>query len=225
VAATLTEAERKKLVSDNLGYVRALAIDVARKLPPGASLDDLIGYGSKGLMEAAERFDPSRGAAFTTFAYYRIRGAIFDGLRHMSWFGRAEQSVESRFESRANDILAAAASQDAAQRADTPQAESVESNLQDAARVLADLSVVFVSALEGFEPVSYERRIDDDDVPRPQLQKALAKLPEREREVLRLHYVMDLDLNEVGEKLGLSRSWTSRIHARAIQLLREELDR
>ena len=67
--------------------------------------DDLVEYGVIGLLEAADRFDPSIGANFMTFAYYRIRGAIYDGLRGMGWMSRTEYA-KARFEERANEYLA-----------------------------------------------------------------------------------------------------------------------
>ena len=67
-------------VEECQGLVRSLALKVHRGLPRRVDLDDLIGYGQVGLVEAANEFDGSRGTRFATFAYYRIRGAIYDGL-------------------------------------------------------------------------------------------------------------------------------------------------
>ena len=64
----LQQAERDKLVHDHVGYVRALARRVHRELGGSTDLEDLVAFGSQGLVEAAHRFDPTRGAAFTTFA-------------------------------------------------------------------------------------------------------------------------------------------------------------
>ena len=56
----------------------------------------------RGLLEAAERFDETRGVAFTTFSYYRIRGAIFDGLRQLGWMNRSQWA---RYSAHANELL------------------------------------------------------------------------------------------------------------------------
>ena len=77
------------LIEHCQGMVRSLALSIHRKLPPRYELDDLISYGQVGLAEAAKDFDPRRGSQFSTFAYYRIRGAIYDGISKMTWFGRA----------------------------------------------------------------------------------------------------------------------------------------
>ncbi len=76
------------------GLVRSLAVQIHRKLPATIELDDLIAYGELGLMEAAQSFDPSHGCQFSTFAYYRIRGSIYDGAAKMSW-GLREDDSES----------------------------------------------------------------------------------------------------------------------------------
>ena len=80
--------ERDKRNEDHRGLVRALAIKVRTSLSRRLDVDDLVAYGSTGLVEAARRWDPGRGVAFKTFAYYRIRGAIFDGLRKQGWLGK-----------------------------------------------------------------------------------------------------------------------------------------
>src|SRR5215831_15232385 len=84
----LSEAERSRLVDENLAYVRALAAQIKEQLPAEIEYQELVAYGTQGLLEAARRFDPRGGATFSTYAYYRIRGAIFDGLRQMGWLSR-----------------------------------------------------------------------------------------------------------------------------------------
>src|SRR5206468_4279555 len=79
----------ENLMLSYMGLVRALAWKIHQKLPRHVELDDLYGYGCVGLAEAARSFDDHRGIEFTTFAYYRIRGAILDGLSKMSWFSAA----------------------------------------------------------------------------------------------------------------------------------------
>jgi RNA polymerase sigma factor for flagellar operon FliA len=101
--------------------VQAIARKVKRTLGAAIELDDLVGYGSKGLVEAAERFDGRAGVAFTTFAYYRIRGAMYDGIRAMGWYSRADYA-RYRAEERANQYLQAQADRDGAARAQNPDA-------------------------------------------------------------------------------------------------------
>jgi RNA polymerase sigma factor for flagellar operon FliA len=82
--------EKRQLVEQHLQLVQAIARKVKKTLGASIEYDDLVAYGSKGLVEAADRYDARPGVAFTTFAYYRIRGAMFDGLRTMGWYSRAD---------------------------------------------------------------------------------------------------------------------------------------
>ena len=95
-----------QVIEENQGLVRSLALKIHRKLPPHVELDDLVAYGQIGLAEAARDFDPARGGRFSTYAYYRIRGAIYDGLSKMNWFSRSEYR-RIRYNQMANDTLEA----------------------------------------------------------------------------------------------------------------------
>src|SRR6185436_11369037 len=96
-----TDKERQHLVDGNIPFVRSIAAKVKEQLPREIEFDDLVSYGMQGLLEAADRYDLQHGCAFTTFAYYRVRGAIFDGLRGMGWLPRGEYA-RMRFEERAS---------------------------------------------------------------------------------------------------------------------------
>src|SRR3954470_6272672 len=81
---TVPLGEDKKVILEKYGaYVRSLAATVRKQFNSQIEMDELMAYGQVGLLEAAERFDPKVGANFLTFAHYRIKGAIFDGLRKM----------------------------------------------------------------------------------------------------------------------------------------------
>jgi len=96
--------EKRGLIENHLALVQAIARKVKKTLSASIDFEDLVGYGSKGLVEAAERFDPTQGVTFSTFAYYRIRGAMFDGLRTMGWYSRSDYA-RYRAEERANELL------------------------------------------------------------------------------------------------------------------------
>src|SRR5262245_39900363 len=78
------------LVEEHLPFVRSIAAKLKEQLPREIEFDDLVSYGLRGLLEAAKRFDRDHGTAFRTYAYYRIKGAMFDGLRSMGWLPRGE---------------------------------------------------------------------------------------------------------------------------------------
>ncbi|MEZ4652046.1 MAG: sigma-70 family RNA polymerase sigma factor [Candidatus Eisenbacteria bacterium] len=105
------------LVEQYRSFVTALAKKILKSLPSFVELEDLEAYGTIGLIESSRRFDPSRGVQFKTFAYYRIRGAIYDGIRKMAWFEK-EPNADVVYEAASNEVLSDSPS---AQRSDRGQ--------------------------------------------------------------------------------------------------------
>jgi RNA polymerase sigma factor for flagellar operon FliA len=219
--------EKDQLVQQNLSLVQAIARKLKRTLGATIDYEDLVAYGSKGLVEAADRFDPRHGVAFSTFAYYRIRGAMFDGLRTMGWYSRADYA-RYRAEERAHEYLRNQAEREGAARAEgAPPAAAAEA-LAEVARALSGVATVHITALEA------AARVPDERLPAPdaaldtgrlgvRVREAIATLPDKERRLMELYYFGDKTLQEAGAALGLSKSWACRLHARAIDLLREAL--
>jgi RNA polymerase sigma factor for flagellar operon FliA len=217
----MTEAaKRDQLIEAHLEYVRKIAAKVKRDIGGSFDYDELVAYGTRGLVEAAGRFDPARGVAFTTFSYYRIRGAIFDGLRETGWLPR---SVYARFSRASNDLLENhTARENAAEKGE----RSTEQVVEDLNQSLDQLATIFVTSLDAErqgEVADTATPDSEETVSQKQLgehvRKALSSLPDREREILDLYYYEGLNLVEIGKRLGSSKSWTSRLHARAIKLL------
>jgi RNA polymerase sigma factor FliA len=231
--------DRDRLVKQHLALVQAVARKLRRQITARIELEDLVAYGSKGLIEAAERFDPSLGVAFGTFAYYRVRGAMLDGLRTMGWYSRADYA-RYRAEERANEYLqnradregagrvaAAAASAGGAVNA-APDPSTAEATLASAAEILGAIATVHITSLEAAAAVA------DDRLPAPdahidtgrlgaRVREALKELPEKERRLMELYYFGDKNLEQAGAAMGLSKSWACRLHARAVELLRERM--
>ncbi len=227
-----TPKDRQRLVDTNVPFVRSIAAKIKEQLPREIEFDDLVAYGMQGLLEAAERYDGSHGTSFTTFAYYRVRGAMFDGLRGMGWLPRAEYA-RLRFEERASAYLANLADRDAGADSNDPVASA---RLEDEVRAIADalggVAAIFVTTMDARR----EESESGTSTPAPQQQlersernramrRALDSLPEKERRLLELYYYEDRSLQEAGQALGLSKSWSSRLHARAITLLKLALEK
>lgn len=236
--------DRDRLIQQHLGLVQSLARKLKKQITARIDFDDLVGYGSKGLIEAAERFDPSHGVAFTTFAYYRIRGAMLDGVRTMGWYSRADYA-RYRAEERANEYLQnqadRAGAQATAAREGAPAEPAFEAasllpaprtgaaaNLASIAEILGGIATVHITSLEAAATVA------DESLPAPdasldagrlgaRVRAALQRLPDKERRLLELYYFSDKNLEAAGGALGLSKSWACRLHARAVELLRVEL--
>jgi len=217
--------EVQRLIEDNLGYVRAIATQVRRLVSACVEFEELVAYGSKGLVEAAERYDPVHGASFTTFAYYRIRGAMFDGLRQLGSLRRAE----ARFAAAADEYLANRG--DRVPDRSEARVTSADEKVADLGQTLDHVATIFITSLAALpqEPVDADQVSPSEAVERQQarraVQEALAQLPEKERRLLELHYFQDLSLQDAGRELGLSKSWASRLHARAVQLMARQLKR
>jgi RNA polymerase sigma factor for flagellar operon FliA len=203
---------RDRLVEEHARYVRALAGQLREQLGAAVDLEDLVAYGLKGLVEAAARFDPRQGTRFTTFAYYRVRGAMFDGLRRMGWIKRAEYA-RIRGDERANAYLQTLAS----------EAAGGDEAVAIVGRAIEDLAAIYMTSLDAaaedrvaWGGAETAEAAADLGRAREQLQAALGVLAPRERQLIDLYYYGTHTLESAGKALGLSKSWTSRLHARAI---------
>jgi RNA polymerase sigma factor for flagellar operon FliA len=216
-------SDRDKLIEAHLPLVHSIAGKLKRSLGRTLEYDDLIAYGSRGLTEAAERFDTTKGAAFSTFAYYRIRGAMLDGMRTMGWYSRSDYA-RYRAEERTHQYLQSESDQEAA----AAPAESPAETLGAIAEVLQTVAAVHVIALDSTEDIEDETlpAADEhmgDTETRAAVRDAVAQLPDNERVLLERYYFQDETLESAGAALGLSKSWACRLHARAVKRLAKAL--
>ncbi|HVV15666.1 MAG TPA: sigma-70 family RNA polymerase sigma factor [Polyangia bacterium] len=225
----MAASEVKRLVEQHLSLVQAIARKVKKSVGASVDVDDLVGYGSKGLVEAAERFEPRHGVAFSTFAYYRIRGAMYDGMRSMGWYSRADYA-RYRAEERANEYLRSRADRDGAARAEgaSPGGEPA-SALAEVHEILSGVATIHITSLEAAVSVADESRPAADVALEGQrmatrVRRAVGALPDKERRLMELYYFSDKTLEEAGAELGLSKSWACRLHARAVELLRAAIE-
>lgn len=215
---------RDQLIKQYRPYVRNIVSKVIKTISKDVDFDDLVGYGEIGLIEAADRFDPKFKVNFMTFAYYRIRGAIYDGLRGMGWISRS-QYAKIRYEERANTYLASVN-----ERYGSSQDQgSLSDEVNQIGEVISGLASIFITSLdasEGLQIKAEDRESDPHDQvelkqARTMLKAALEKLPDQERKLLEFYYYRDMTLEQAGNELGLSKSWASRLHSRAIQRLQK----
>jgi len=216
--------EKTQLIEQHLSLVQAIARKLKKTLGARIDYDDLVAYGSKGLVEAADRFDARPGVAFTTFAYYRIRGAMFDGLRTMGWYSRADYA-RYRAEERANEYLQTHADRPASDEGGATKTADAAETLAAVAQVLSGVAAVHITSLEAASSVADETFAAPDaaiDTGRlgTRVREAITKLPEKERRLMEMYYFEERTLEDAGGALGLSKSWACRLHARAVELLR-----
>src|SRR5581483_7297086 len=208
------------LVVEHLSLVRVIALHVLATLPKHVELEDLEQAGTLGLLNAADRFDASLDVNFATYAKHRIRGAILDSLRQADPMSR-----ELRREKRKIDEASNVLEQQLNREPTEPEiAEALDMDLGRLRDIRWQLfnsqSMPVLSHPEegGPEPQfagSYEDR-PDAIYSRGQLKRLLLQatgsLSERWREVLRLYYVEELPMREIGERLGVNESRVSQIH-------------
>lgn len=227
----MDNAERARLVEGHLELVRKAARMIYPRVKAHVEFEELVALGNAGLAEAAQRFDPTRGASFSTFAWYRVQGAIVDGLRKASNLPRRvwAQIVALRA---ASEYLEHRAERDvgAAQKG-APEKTSADA-LAATKQALSAIKTMYVTSLEamresvGFDPADESNPAERVELPSlsVKLQRALASLSEKERALVTKHYWEGKNLLEAGEELGISKSWASRMHAQVVEKLRAAVE-
>ncbi len=216
----------QELIEENQRLVHALAHRIHRRLPHHIPLEDIICYGQLGLAQAARSFQHEHGSKFTTFAYYRIRGAIFDGLTKMNWTSRSAYQ-RMKAEQMANEVL---------DPSDTGKEDRTDPELE--AKWLAQsserLAVVYLAsgaAADESQPMDFvdeKSQTPDTIAANSELHEVLNKtvdsLPEPGKSLIRFAYFENMSLAEAAEQLGKSRSWACRLHSKILTQLAQTLN-
>jgi RNA polymerase sigma factor FliA len=220
--------EMQSWIDQSQGMIRAIATKIYSRLPPQVNYDDLVSFGQLGLMQAAHSYQSDKDVSFQTFAYHRIRGAIYDGLGKMSWTSRA-MSQRLRAERLSAELLEQQVLQ--ASRQDT--VESMNADADWLVRTTDRIAVVHLltdSLDEGgglAGSIVGRDREPDEAVAQKELCELLRdmvnKLPENEKAVIQLTYFEGKTLTEAADTLGKSKSWASRVHARVLEKLAHSL--
>jgi RNA polymerase sigma factor for flagellar operon FliA len=229
---------RDELVVAHLPLVKFIVDRIAFSLPPHLDRDDLRSAAVIGLISAAERFDPSRGVQFKTFAEQRIRGTIMDELRAQDWLTR---SLRDKFKKLEKELA-----QLEQHLGRNPSADEVAVamglELKDYFRLLEEIHLLsFVSLDDAWHdedgaPFGLLDVLEDKGSESPQSQliarqtieklaDAIDSLPEKERIVITLYYYEELNLKEIGAVLDLTESRISQLHSQAIVRLRGKMKR
>jgi RNA polymerase sigma factor for flagellar operon FliA len=204
-------------------------VQVRRQVSTAIDADDLVGYGTQGLLEAAARFDDKHGVKFITFAYHRVKGAMFDGLRQMGHLKRSDYA-RAKMAERAHELLENHAERELGAGPAAPKGP--EDDLRALHAAMAGVVASYVTSLEGLAAEGKDFAVDEpwaDEVlelaeTKGRVIAILDELPEKERHFVKKHYFEGKTLLEAGQELGLSKSWASRLHARALELIRAKLE-
>ncbi|HEX8351690.1 MAG TPA: sigma-70 family RNA polymerase sigma factor [Pyrinomonadaceae bacterium] len=219
--------DRDVLIEQHRSYARALAIKVMRTLPSSVELGDLVAYGEVGLVEAAERYDPRRGVAFSTFAHYRIKGAIYDGLREMGYFTRPG-GVRVRWAANAGDVVQSALD-DAVHDSPGNSSASVDDEIAAAESLIDALIPVYLLSLgsDTVPEIVDQHALSMEQIEQRELVRlvldALRSLSDDEQELIGALYFKHVSMTELAARQGITKSWISRLHTRAIKHLRDLL--
>jgi RNA polymerase sigma factor FliA len=196
------------LTESYLGYAHAVAAKFVARYFLYVIRDDVNGAAELGLVQAARNFDPSKGASFETFAYYRIRGAIIEEVRR-SWH-TAHIAITERQMSSDPQLV-------------DKQETRVEAEPRDCRFNFRSNSsrLVTIGELDNFfndarSPANYFLKKEESEV----LTRAIHQLPERHRLLIEAHYFKGISLANIGKRLKLSRSWVSRMHKQALTMVR-----
>jgi len=207
---------------DFLPMVQRVARKLLRRLPHHIELGDLVSAGVVGLMEAMQRYDPSRATVFGRYAEFRVRGAMLDELRRRDLMARDARSEAKQIE-HASETLRQAYGR-------VPEEEQLAEYLGIAVDVLRErlvrLAPVQVMSLEdydGGDPRSMSLgafEIVSNEEEKRQVVQAIGALPKREQQILHLYYREELNLKEIGTVLGVSESRVSQIMTKATLQIR-----
>ncbi|SOD64607.1 RNA polymerase, sigma 28 subunit, SigD/FliA/WhiG [Streptomyces zhaozhouensis] len=232
------ERLREQLILHYSPLVKYVAGRVSVGLPPNVEQADFVSSGVFGLIDAIEKFDPTRSIKFETYAITRIRGAMIDELRALDWIPRSVRQ-------KARAIERAYATLEASLRRTPTEpevAKEMDVTLEELHGVFSQLSLANVVALEellhagegGGDRLSLMDTLEDTAADNPvevaedrELRRLLARavntLPDREKTVVTLYYYEGLTLAEIGAVLGVTESRVSQIHTKSVLQLRAKL--
>ncbi|MGI8786276.1 MAG: sigma-70 family RNA polymerase sigma factor [Pyrinomonadaceae bacterium] len=218
--AKKTQAERDWLIEKHKPIVYHLAKKISQSFPFKTEMEDLVAYGQLGLVEASERFDATRGNSFSTFAYYRINGAIYDGLREM---GVITRSRTHRFAANANDVLMTEADDAATRAAAVDDEIKTVENLIDALIPIYFLSLDDADTKEIRDETAFTAGDFETRDLLERIRRVLEEIEPEEAELLKKLYFKNTLMKDLATQMGVTKSWVSRLHARAIKHLQAAL--
>ena len=227
-------ADRHTLIRQHIPVVKSVAAGMARRLPPHVTMDDIIGAGTIGLIDAVDKFDRSRAQSFRKYAVIRIKGAILDELRAMDHVSRSVRRQATELDKLTREL--------AAERGGEVTAEEVAKELglelSQYHAHLEKLKPVYLMSFQDLTGGDDERDglqvLEDPNAADPQdllhfkrlhelVSAAIEELGEKQRTVVALYYYDDMTLKEIGKILGVTESRVSQLLSQATKSLQKRV--
>lgn len=223
----------EKIIIEYAGLVKLVAGRLSMYLGHNVEYDDLVGYGTFGLIDAIDKFDYTKGNKFETYASLRIRGAILDQIRKMDWIPRSirqkQRKIENAYQALEGKLGRTVTDEDIAEELNLSIEELEEWQNQTNITNIISLDEFieqgsesktdqyFASTFEQPDRIVEQKEIKD------LLTKTLETLTEKEKRVIVLYYYEELTLKEISKVLEVSESRISQLHTKALQKLKTKL--
>lgn len=228
---------REGIVKKYIPLVKYIASRIIVGKTKYIDYDDLVGYGMLGLMDAMQKFDPSKGIKFSSYASIRIRGSMIDELRRISPISKSAIDKLNRY----NEAVERLQMKNFKEPKLEEIAKELNMSLKEVSKIENYINYISIASLEDFifsdeEDMSLMATVVDKNSPSPEksieekelieyLEKAINNLKERDKIILSLYYYERFTLKEIGKVLDVSESRVCQLHSRAIIHLRNELKR
>jgi RNA polymerase sigma factor for flagellar operon FliA len=234
--STVDPKVKDEIIIEYAPLIKYIAQRIASRLPSNVELDDLISCGVIGLMDAIEKFDPTRDNKFKTYAEFRIRGSILDELRAQDWVPRSVRE-KAKLVERAYAKIESAKGSPATDEEMCKELSINQDEFYDLLNKSKSVSVLNIDDSASFNKgdkklISGLMEDNKNSNPfnavankgsRDKIKEGIAQLPEKQRLVLSLYYYEDLNLKEIGQVLNVTESRVSQLHTQAIMKLKVKL--
>ena len=227
------KASRDALIIQYIYLIRYVVGRVKVTLPATISVEDIAGYGVEGLINAIERYSPQKNTRFETYALIRIRGAILDKIRSQDFLPRSvRQKIKTLKEAQEylkQELGRMPTTQEIANHVDMDPAKVNQLMAEDVTitslyekKGSAEDSVEIIDTIQDTNKLNPQENAEENNV-KQELERALQRLPERERVIMVLYYQENMTLKEIGETINMSESRVCQLHAQGIMKLKNFL--
>ena len=215
--------------------VHSIASMVSGKgLPPNIEYDDLVSDGTVGLMKAWENFDPQRGVKFETYASYRIRGEMLDGLKNYSPVPYRVQVMVRDMAKRGVKAVISKKEAEEEQLLEKKElsADEFKQALKRIKKIVSASALMYLLSIEGMSEAGVEPQVSNEGTPdseadfaelKERIRASVRDLQPQQRRIVEMFFHQGINQKTIAEKLGLSRPKVCRVISKAIEALKKRV--